>query len=330
MEKRVRQILNFIEENDHFLLTAHMNADGDAYASVLAMAYFLNRLGKEYQIVFHDQRIDQKYRFLWGFDQIQSYRPDMEGGYRAAIVLDVPSRKRIGDPAKLLPDPAHCLKIDHHPLEDNFAQLHLVDTGASSTSRLVYEVVTRSAIPMDENMARCLFSGIMYDTGRFSFSNTSRRDFEVAAELLKFPVKPYEIANHIFFNNSFESMKVIGYGLANMESLLDGKLAIIHLPLEVMKRNNHSEIEELANYSVAIHGVEVGLFVREIEPNFYKVSFRSRGRVNVNAIARLFDGGGHLHAAGCRFRGSYPEFRQKVADEIKKALEKLDGRSDHG
>ncbi len=302
------------------MITAHMNADGDAYASVLAVAHLLKKLRKEYVIVFHDERIDEKYRFLEGFEEITSYKDFSGANIQAAIILDVPGRKRIGDPANLLPPPERCVKIDHHPFEEEIAHINLVDTNASSTSQLVYEVVQESRVELDDALATQLFTGIMYDTGRFSFSNTRQRDFEIAANLLKFSVRPHEIANRLFFDNSFQSMKIIGYGLANMQTFLNGKLAIIHLPLEVMKQNNHSEIEELANYSVAVRGVEVGLFVREVKPNYFKISFRSRGRVNVNAIARVFGGGGHLHAAGCRFTGTYPDLQQRLIQEVEKHL----------
>ncbi len=320
MESILNQIIEFLESRNHFLITAHMNADGDAYASVLAMAYVLRKKRKNYVIVFHDEQIDSKYSFLQGFEEITPYSRFSGATIEAAIILDVPSRKRIGDPANLLPAPDSCLKIDHHPFEEEIAHINLVDTNASSTSQLVYEVVSKYGIEMDEALATQLFTGIMYDTGRFSFSNTRQRDFEIAAHLLQYGVIPSEIANRLFFENSYESMKIIGYGLANMESVLDGKLAIIFLPLDIMEQNNHSEIEELANYSVSVRGVEVGLFIREVKPNYFKISFRSKGRVNVNAIARIFGGGGHLHAAGCRFTGTYQQLREQLIQEVEKHL----------
>ncbi len=313
-------IVQFLKDHDNYLITAHLNADGDAYASCLAVAYLLHQWNKRFRIILHDERKEDKYAFLWGWEYIQSYQEGMDACFSAAVVLDVPSRKRIGGPAALLPGRKACIKIDHHPFEDDFAALQLVDIHASSTSQLVYEVVARSGIEWHRDIATLLFTGIMYDTGRFSFSNTSARDFEIAAHLVPFGIKPHEIANRIFFNNSFDSMRVIGYGLANMEVYLDGKVSIIFLPLEIMQKNEHAEIEELANYSVAIRGVEVGLFIREVQPGFFKVSFRSRGRVNVNQVAKAFGGGGHEHAAGCRVQTNYPELKQRLIEEIARQL----------
>ncbi len=318
-----RDILNFIDAHDNYLITAHMNADGDAYASCLAMAYYLNTRGKKFRIVLNDERPDEKYQFLWGWQYVEQYSPENSYAFDAAIVLDVPSLKRIGEPAKLLPERQHCVKIDHHPYEDNFAAIQLVDTQASSTSQLVYEVLSRSDMAWNLDIATLVFTGIMYDTGRFSFSNTRARDFEIAARLVPYGIKPHDIANRVFFSYSLQSMKVIGYGLANMESHLDGKLAIIFIPYSVLKENPEAEIEELANYSVALRTVEVGLFVREPEPGFFKVSFRSKGRANVNRVARAFGGGGHEHAAGCRLKSSYPELKQQLIEEVGRELQRI-------
>jgi len=320
MEETISKILDFINDHDNYLVTTHMNADGDAYAAVLAMAYFLEKMGKISEIVINDQAKDTKYQFLRGWDKIISFSEKLPAKHDAAIVLDVPSKARMGAPSKLLPASDKCVKIDHHPGEEHFSKLNLVDTTASSTCQLIYEIFERAGTGFDLDLATMVFSGIMYDTGRFSFSNTRQRDFEIAAYLLQYGVKPHDIANRLFFSSSFESMRVIGKGLSEMETHLDGRLCIIFLPLSVMQNNNHSEIEELANYSVAIKGSEVGLFIREAKPNFFKVSFRSRGLVNVNKVAKAFGGGGHAHAAGCKYQGKYGDLKTSLIAEIRKQV----------
>jgi len=318
MHSQINDILSFINKSDHFLITAHQSADGDAFASMLATAYILELWGKSYEIVIHDDVIDQKYQFLWGIDKINTFSAKLKKDFEAAIVLDVPSLKRIGDPAQLLPSRKYCVKIDHHPVEEDFAEYSLVDTQASSTSQLLYELVEAARISLTSDLAQLIFTGIMYDTGRFSFSNTRKRDFEIAAILTGHQVKPHLIANQLFYSSSFQSMKTLGFALNNLEIYLDGILSIIFLPYTLMIENNHSEIEELANYSVAIRGVEVGLFIREVEPNFFKVSLRSRGRINVNLIAKTLGGGGHEHAAGTRFKGRYEDLKDRLIREVEK------------
>jgi phosphoesterase RecJ-like protein len=320
MYDNIDQIINFIKSNDNFLVTAHINADGDAFASMLAMAYVLEKWEKKNQVVIHDGSVDEKYHYMWGSDKIQSYSDHTNSNYKAAIVLDVPSRKRIGDPANLLPEPLKCIKIDHHPVEEEFAHLNIVDTNASSTSQILFEIIEHTGIPVTSDLATLFFSGIMYDTGRFSFSNTRERDFEIASKLLKSGALPNVIANNLFFNNSFSSLKTIGYALANMESFFEGKLSLIFIPLEIMEANVQAEIEELANYSVAIKGVEVGLFIREVKPEFFKMSFRSKGNVDVNIIAKTLGGGGHMHAAGARYSGNFNDLKEKLQKAVSQSL----------
>ncbi len=315
-----REILDFISRMDNFLVSTHLSADGDAYGSALAIAYLLEKTGKRYQLIIHDQEKDDKYAFLWGWDKIKSFDSAPQR-FEAAILLDVPSRSRIGDPASLLPAREYCVKIDHHPDEDDFAAYNLINVKASSTCSLVYEIAVRSAAPMDRAWAELLLSGIMYDTGRFSFSNTNQRDFEIAADLVSYGLFPHLIANQLFFSNNFESLRVIGYGLANIESHLDGKVCVIYLPEEIMREARNLDVEELSNYSLAVKGVEVGLFVRQMETNFVKVSFRSKGKVDVNSVARKFGGGGHIHAAGCRYNGDPESLKTQIIAEIQKQLE---------
>jgi phosphoesterase RecJ-like protein len=320
MYQGIRKILNFIRSADNFLVTSHMNADGDAFASMLAMAYLLENWKKRYRIIINDEIIDDKYQYMWGIEKIEKYSSDITDDFQAAIVLDVPSKKRVGNPSLLLPEPKQCVKIDHHPVEEDFAIYSIVDTEASSTSQILYEIINQAKLTISPELASLIFSGIMYDTGRFSFSNTRFRDFEISAVLVKKGAIPNDIANYLFFNNSFLSMKILGYALANMESLYEGKLSVIFLPLDIMKNNIHAEIEELANYSVAIKSVEVGLFIREVEPGYFKMSFRSKGNVNVNQIAKLFGGGGHIHAAGARYSGNFKDLREKIKKAVKKQL----------
>ena len=314
--------MDFIKRHDHFLLSGHINADGDAIAAVLAMQMFLQKLGKTAHAVFSDKKLDSRFDYLKNFERIINYDP--QNGFtkkiESAIILDVPGYKRLGDVAKLLPSKQNVVKIDHHPSEDIMGEIDWVDEQASSTTSMIFEILDLSGLTIDIELAKAVFTGIVYDTGRFSFSNTTARDFYIAAQMVQTGVKPSEITNRVFFENSFTALKTIGKGLASLENYLDGAVNVIYLDADDMSKNDQSEIEELANYSVAIRGGEVGLFIREIEPNFHKVSFRSHGKVDVNVVAKAFDGGGHARAAGCRIRGSKNEIIQRILEEIRKQL----------
>ncbi len=318
--EHAQEIYRFIRENDHFLLTAHINADGDAVASVIAVGQLLEALGKKFYMVLSDQSIDSKFDYLRLKDQIHSYNENLNLPVESAIVLDVPSLSRIGETRNLLPAREKVVKIDHHPVEDDFAAINMVDTGASSTTQLVYEIVEHAGIGIDKSMAAAIYTGIVYDTGRFSFSNTTSRDMYIGARMIDLGVEPSEITNRLFFENSFEALRTIGQGLANMECYLDGLVNVIYLDQDAMQRNHQGEIEELANYSVAIRGGKIGLFVREVKPGFHKVSLRSKCDVDVNQVAKAFDGGGHAKASGCRIDGNKEEVVSRLIAEIEKHL----------
>lgn len=325
--KQVEDIFHFLMNHDHYLITAHINADGDAIASAIAMSHLLKELGKHSIMVFHDKKVDPRFNYLQGYEHIHSIQNDGEfkdqvlaEDIRSAIVLDAPGYGRLGDVAKLLPDKEHILKIDHHPVEDIMGPMDWVDEKASSTTVLVYEIIEKSGISINQDLAESIFTGIIYDTGRFSFSNTTARDLYVCSKMVEKGVKPSEIANRIFFQNSFNALKTIGKGLYSLENHLNGAVNIIYLGYSDMAQNDQSEIEELANYSVAIRGGKVGLFVREVEPGLHKISFRSHSHVDVNKVAKNFDGGGHSRAAGCRIRGPKDEVINQILDVINEQL----------
>jgi phosphoesterase RecJ-like protein len=315
-----KKVFKFIEKNDNFLLSAHINADGDAIASVIATGLFLEKLNKKYCMILHDQNLDTRFNYLKNFDRIIPFKKKLKMVISAAIVLDVPGIKRLGDVANLLPPRSNIVKIDHHPQEDDFADLNFVDKKASSTTRLIYELIEVSKVKIGADIANAIYTGIIYDTGRLSFSNTSAKDLYICAKMIDLGVEPATITNKIFFENSFNALQTIGKGLASMESYLDGAVIVIYLGYKSMSKNHHGEIEELANYSVAIRGGKVGLFIREFKPGFHKISMRSKDDIDVNKIAKLFDGGGHVHASGCRIKGNKEEVIKKLLYEIEKEI----------
>jgi phosphoesterase RecJ-like protein len=318
--EKAHQILTFINSHDNFLVSAHVNADGDAIASVIAVGLLMDQLNKKYYMILHDQEIDRRFDYLKGFNQIIHFNEKLDLQIESALILDVPGVHRLGDVAGLLPDKSHIAKIDHHPPEDDFAMVNFADEHASSTTQLIYEILETAGISVDIDFARAIYTGIVYDTGRFSFSNTTARDMIIGGRMIDLGVDPAEINNRIFFENSFSALRTIGIGLANMESYLDGAVNIIYLDYEKMNTDHQGEIEELANYSVAIRGGQVGLFIREIKPLFHKISLRSKGKVDVNQVAKAFDGGGHTHAAGCRIEGTKDQVIKMILDELKKHL----------
>ena len=319
-QKTAKKILTFLRRRNQYLVSAHLNADGDAIASVIAIGLLLDKLGKKYYMVLHDAQIDSRFNYLKNFDNIYSYDTSHHFPIESAIILDVPGISRLGKVAKLLPDQSGIIKIDHHPAEDDFAVLNLTDVKASSATQLVYELIEEANIKVDKPLAEAIYTGIVYDTGRFSFSNTTARDLVICGKMVELGADPSRITSRIFFEHSFESVKTIGKGLSTMENYLDGRVNVIYLNYTALNQNHHGEIEELANYSIGIRHGKVGVFIREIKPRFHKISLRSKDEVDVNKIAKAFDGGGHIRAAGCRLEGTKKEVIKRIVAEVQKQL----------
>jgi phosphoesterase RecJ-like protein len=318
--KSACEILEFIDKNDNFLVSAHISADGDAIASVIAMGILLERLGKKHYMVLHDAEIDKRFTYLKNFNRIITYNFALDLQIKSAIILDAPGVKRLGKVAKLLPNRSQTIKIDHHPEEDDFAVVSMAFEDASSTTQLVYEIIDQAKLTFDFDLAQAIYTGIVYDTGRFSYSNTTSRDMYICGQMIDCGVEPSKINDRIFFENSFEAIRTIGKGLAKLEHHLNGFVNVIYLDHSIMSLNHHGEIEELANYSVAIRGGKVGMFIREIKPKYHKVSLRAKTDIDVNKVAKSFNGGGHTRAAGCRIEGTKTEVIDKLLAEIKKQL----------
>lgn len=315
----MEEIIQFIQNHDNFLITTHVNADGDAYASTCAIAGLLQHLKKSFRIILPDAVKENRYSFLAFYDVIETFSEDKSyPEFSAAIICDAPGEGRLPGVANLLPPWEKRLKIDHHPAENSLAKYNIEDTSASSASRLVYELIIHFEGALNHDIAAAIYAGISYDTGRFSFSNTSKRDYEIASHLMEYDIKVHEINEHMFFTYHPDALRVIGYGLAHLQLIEDGQICLIPIPLEQVQKVKPGDIDELAHYAVSMEGVRVGAFIREIKPDFYKISLRARDDTPVNAVAAEFDGGGHRKAAGCRISGSYEDVVRSLVQAIKK------------
>ena len=324
MKNKIDQVLKFIKQNDNFLITTHVNSDGDALASVIACSLFLEKLDKKYAIILEDQKIDKKYNYLKNWDKIQSLNDSIKEKYfdfiQSVLVFDAPGNKRIGAVAEMIPAGAPVAKIDHHPSEENYGDFDWVDTTASSAASLLYEIIKTSPVKIDREIGEALYTGIIYDTGRLSFSNTRARDFEICSNLLAIGVQPNKITNKLFFNNDARALRIIGKGLVNLQQFGNDRISVITLMNNELNGVDQNDVEELANYSVSLRDSEVGIFIREIEPHFFKISLRSKEYVDVSRVAAQFDGGGHVRASGCRFKGEYKELLKSIVSVIEEQL----------
>ena len=291
------------------VITTHRSPDGDAIGSSMGLAICFHKMGHKVDVVVPDAYP----KFLGWMDPegniiIDESDPDRSsqvlGNASVIFSLDYNNLSRVaavGD--KIEASDAIKVLIDHHLFPDNGFDFSLSDTTASSTAQLIYEFINEMGLidSIDQQVAESLYAGIMTDTGSFRFSSTSANAHRVVADLIDKGLVPHLIHERIYDSNSFSRLKLIGHALSKKLSLhKSGKAAMI--PLSLIEKNQFGyrkgDTEGLVNYGLSIKGVEVAVFLSE-ELEMVKFSFRSKGNVDVNEIARTqFNGGGHKNAAG--------------------------------
>jgi len=317
------QIQDAIDRHHHFLITTHMNPDGDGLGAELGLSAYLESLGKDVRIINPDP-LSARYRFLGQEARYEAYDPGEHESFiescEVVIVLDISRWERLdklGERLRRRSGLTIC--IDHHPFESNgMATLYGVDLGAAATGQLVYEMVRDRGRPLDRRMALGFYISILTDTGSFRFSNSDPRAHRAAAELLSFALDPSEIYEQVYGNSSLPRLKLMGKALSELRTEADGRLVLLVLPEAWLKETGAvpADTEGFVDIARSAMGSEgVALFL-EREDGKVKLSLRSRGRMNVNRVASQFGGGGHMLASG----GTHPGPLSRAVDEVTRAL----------
>jgi phosphoesterase RecJ-like protein len=306
----------FVRQYQRFLLTTHVRPDGDGLGSMLALAEALEYHGKMVRMIVASN-FPPRYDFLDPEKRIKKF--DLPGDeYRdaeAVVVLDTGTWNQLGVFGPFLKNLA-VLKvvIDHHQTQDDLGALRLVDTTAEATGRLAREVMAALAVPLTPTAAGRLFVALAMDTGWFRHSNTTPATLTLAAELVAAGAQPTELYEALFERNSLSRLRLMGVVLERLSSTLDGRVAYT----EILRGDYEStgaspqDTEDLVNYPRSIEGAEVGLLFLEQPRGGVKVSFRSRGAVDVAKLAEKFGGGGHRQASGAILETTLDEARKRV------------------
>jgi bifunctional oligoribonuclease and PAP phosphatase NrnA len=306
------EVLNQIGRRNSFLLTSHARPDGDAVGSTLACAQILRSMGKEVSVVLSDG-VPVIYRRLPFSDSVlqsTDEAPDAE----AAIILECDGVAR----TRLTGLERHYLiNIDHHATARPFADVNWIDTSACATAEMIFLLARRAGVKVSPEVATCLYTAVLTDTGSFCFPGTTARTFELAEELVRCGADPVHIAHNVYFCTALSKMRLLGSALSNLRRT--GNLVWMHVTQEMMERCEASEedCEGLVNYALAIGGIEVALFFRELPGGDFRVSLRSRGNVNVAVVAESFGGGGHECASGCSAQGPLTNALEQILAQFR-------------
>lgn len=313
--------LNFLLAGEELVLTTHVNADGDGLGALLGLSHWLTRQNQKHRIVVADETPDRKYRFLPGYDRIESVYRSIPVVLRLVVLDTTTSKKRIGDVADLIGPATKTLVIDHHVDADEKGDVRVIDPDASSVSELIYLLINwharRSNSGFTSEIATCLYAGIVFDTKLFKHSHPERA-LRAAAELVTHGADPQQIAENMFSHQTYQTVKTLGFALSNLTLHENGQISTLYVDYKTHAMNG--DLDGVVDHAMSIAGVEVALFFKEQEPGQQRVSLRSREKVDVNRIARQFGGGGHIRASGCEIKGTVEEVQAQLLSVVREQL----------
>lgn len=311
----MKKAVKCIRENGSFLVTMHVNMEGDAVGSALAFCLLAEKLGKKAAVI-NDDPVPQVYSFLPGTSRIMRTQDRLPGGFDCFTALDCSDLKRCGKAGEAARGARRVLNIDHHVSNVKFGSVNWVDPSSSSASEMVYRLYKEMKVPFDGESALLLYAGIMTDTGSFRYTNTSAATHTAAAELMRYGIEPADVYRRIYEASSYSDMQALARILGTMKKDRSGRLIWFSVGREIMPRRKMAMdlTEQILSYARSIKDAEVVVLFRE---NFggkgeIRVNFRSRGKVDVNNIAGMFGGGGHATASGCTITGRMDKVVKKV------------------
>ncbi|MGA3081362.1 MAG: bifunctional oligoribonuclease/PAP phosphatase NrnA [Terracidiphilus sp.] len=315
---RMEAILEVLRRGERFLVCSHARPDGDAVGSVLAMGMFLEQLGKHADLVSAD-RIPEIHRGLPGAEDIRIAQC-VEGPYDAVILLECDGleRTRLSNLDRFF-----LVNIDHHATGREYANLNWIDRSASSVGELVYRLVKAAGATVTPRMATCLYTTVLTDTGGFCYGSTKASTFRLAQELVLAGADPLRIAQIVYFSTPVSKLHLLGAALGNLKQ--EGPLAWLWVTRPDMERSSAAEedCDGLVNFALCAAGVEAAVFLHEVPDGRIGLSLRSKGRVNVAAIAERLGGGGHENAAGCNIEGPLERALDEILAELRPSVAAL-------
>jgi bifunctional oligoribonuclease and PAP phosphatase NrnA len=316
----IAALLAFFRSHRRLLLTSHARPDGDAIGSVLALAEVLDQLGCKADVIFADA-IPYIYRTLPNLDRIHhaasanDVDPDPN---TPAVLLECDGIARTG---LLGLEGRTLINIDHHASGQLFGALNWIDEHACAVAAMVYRIAIAAQVEITPSLATCLYTAILYDTGSFTYSSTTADTFALAHDLATRGANPSQIARDLYFSNPASKVRLLGTALSNLQ--LDGPIAWAWVTSEDMDRAgaDAEDCEGIVNYLISIAGIEAAVFLREVtDANQFRLSIRSKGKLDVSHVAEHFGGGGHRNASGCIVDGPLSVAIDSILTQLRTGL----------
>ncbi len=317
----IQRIADTIIRGDAFLITAHVRIDGDAIGSELALWHMLRGMGKD-AVIYNQDETPSNYLFLPGASVVVHELPPLEK-FQTVFLLDCSDLKRVGDEAAKIAAAERIVNIDHHVSNEGFTELSFVDPLASSTGELLYRLAVHMGVPISAEMATCLYTALLTDTGCFRYGSTRKETLLAAGNLVGRGASPQWISENLFENNPLPKIKLLGKVLETLSLDRGGRVGSLAVSQQLLKEAGAlpEHTEGFVDLPRTIRGVEISILFNELAAGRYKISLRSKGTVNVERVARAFGGGGHVNAAACIVEGRLAEVKDRILQAIESGNE---------
>jgi phosphoesterase RecJ-like protein len=311
------QVVQLIEQQQRFMITSHIRPDGDGLGSGLALYWMLKDLGKDAEVVLRD-RVPPAYSVLPA-SELVVVQDDVTQKYDAAFIIECSDVDRPGLPSLR---EQFVVNIDHHSTTIPFGDINWIDPTAAAVGEMIYNLCKALGVEVTKEIAECIYTALLTDTGSFHFSNTTERTLKIASELVRRGVEPARISQALFYSGPFSRIKLLGLVLSNIERDESGRIAWITMDRATMYEADACEEDSdgIVNHALSIGEVEAVAFFKELTPGSYRISLRSKGKNNVAKVAELFGGGGHRNAAGCRIEGEFEEVRRRIIEGLQSCV----------
>ncbi len=316
--KAPKSLIAALRKEKVFLLATHINPDGDALGSCLALAEALEGLGKEVRIFDRDP-VPELYRFMPGQKKCRSTLGNFLKKNPLLILLDCnsPERAALEDYAF-----SKSVVIDHHETESPFGDIRWVERTAAATGLMVFHLIQALNIRFTKSMATNMYTAIAVDTGTFRYSNTSSDVLRASAELVEAGAQPGPISEHLYERWNKNRFDLLNLCIGTLE--IRDNIALTHVTKDMFKKTGtvEADTENFANVPRMIDSVAISALIRETDNGRWKISMRSKGQANVAKIAAAYGGGGHRNAAGFRIKTDLQSLKKALFSAGKNALPK--------
>jgi bifunctional oligoribonuclease and PAP phosphatase NrnA len=315
----LRRIRDEILARQRFLITSHLKPDGDSIGSQVALAFALRALGKEVRLVNCDPAQPGLLPFP-GVSDIE-IASQVDGEFDAVIVLECGELARAGVAGL---EGFFIINIDHHPGNAMYGAVNWFDAGAAACGEMVFDVIRSLNVPLTREMATHIYVAILTDTGSFHYSGLSPRTFDICRLALEAGADPVWIARAVYDSNNIGRIRLFAAVLSTIELDPSGRLATIRMDREMARATggSYDDTEGLINEPLTVKSIEAVAFFKEWDPGVFRVSFRSKGEIDVRTVAQQFGGGGHKNAAGCTVPGDLAAVCAKVVPLVQAAIER--------